>query len=160
MRYFHRMPPLLRVASILALLFYLVSGGLLGPLLMRGLSTFSQMMSQSTVPQMPVDFLRVLVIGGNLSMLGLACTFALIAYNTRLRWPDTRPLLLDSWQSQVRAIVLPSALPLCAITLALVTPQTLPVAAVLIVVASAVSVLAVLVLLAAHFWVLVKYAVR
>jgi hypothetical protein len=154
MRYFRRMPPLLRVVSILAVLFPLASGGLLVALLMRSLPTF---------PQLPVDFSRVTIIAMNLGMLGGACTFALSAYSTRLRWPDWRPFLLDSWQRQVRAIAMLAALPLVAITLALVTlviPTTLLAAMGLIVLASAVSVLEALMLVAAQIWVLVKYAVR
>ena len=160
MHYFRRMPPLLRVAGILGVLFPLASLILLVPLVIRGLSMISQLMNPSNstqVPQVPVDFFRVLVIGMNLGMLGLACVFAMSAYSTRFRRPDGGPFPLDSWQSQLRAIALPAALPLCAIILALVTPQTLPLAFVLIVPASAISVLAALVTVVAHLWVLVTH---
>lgn len=160
MRYFRRMPPLLRVASILGVLFPLASMILLVPLLIRGLSTISQLMDRSTstqVPQLPVDFFRMLVIGQNLSILGLACVFIISAYSMRFRRRDGGPFLLDSWQSQVRAIALLAALPLCAIILALVTTQTLPLTFVFIPLACAISVFAVLVILVASFWVLVTH---
>jgi len=97
MRYFRRLPPLLRVASILAVLFPLASMALLVALIILSLPTF---------PQLPVAFFRVLVIGANLGMLGGACVFATSAYSTRFRQPNRGPFLLDSWQSQVQAIAL------------------------------------------------------
>jgi len=148
MRYFRRLPPLLRVASLLGLLFPLASMVLLVALIIMSLPTF---------PQLPVDFFRVLVIGANLGMLSGACAFAISAYSTRFRRPDRGPFLLDSWQSQVRAIALLAALPLGAITLALVTPPTLLAAFGLVFLAFAVSALAALVLVAAHLWVLVMH---
>lgn len=160
MRYFRRMSPLLRVVSILGVLFPLASMILLVPLVIQGLSTISQLMDPSTsthVPQLSVNFFRMLVIGMNLGILSGACTFVISAYSTRFRRPDGGPFLLDSWRSQVRVIALLAALPLCAIILALVTPQTLPLAFVLIFPACAISVFAVLVILVAHFWVLVTH---
>src|SRR5262249_23557670 len=47
-----------------------------------------------------------------------ACFYAVTRYSTRFRQPDRRPFPLDSWQSQVRAILLLAALPLCALALA------------------------------------------
>src|SRR5258706_3283063 len=148
MRYFRRLPPLLRVASILAVLFPLASMALLVALIILSLPTF---------PQLPVAFFRVLVIGANLGMLGGACVFATSAYSTRFRQPNRGPFLLDSWQSQVQAIALLAALPLCAITLALVIPPTLLAAFGLVFLAFAVSALAALVLVAGHLWVVVMH---
>lgn len=157
MRYFRRLPPLLRVAGILGVLFPFASIVLLVALIIRSLPAFRHLMSLSTIPPFPVDFFRMLVIGANLGMLGGACVFAISTYSTRLRRPDRRPFLLDSWQGQVRAIALLAALPLCAIALALVIPPTLLAASVLIFLAFAVSALAALVLVAANFWVLVRH---
>lgn len=148
MRYFRRLPPLLRVASLLGVLFPLASLVLLVALMVVS----SPMFSHGSV----TFFLRMLVLGLNLSLLSGACSFAVRAYNTRFRRPDSGLSLFDSWQSQVGAIAVLAVLPLCAITLALVSPSTPPVDFELLFLAFAVSVLAALVVLMAHLWVLVK----
>jgi hypothetical protein len=111
MRYFRRLPPLLRVASLLGLLFYLTALALLINYLVTGLYAHR-------------DPSRVPIIALNLLWLGSACSFAVNGYSTRFRRSDRGPFPLDSWQSQVRAIALLSALPLCGIALALVIPPT------------------------------------
>src|SRR5258706_2791119 len=115
MRYFRRLPPLLRVASILGFLFPLASIVVLLGLVSTILPSF---------PQLPGDAFRVLTIGMNLVLLGGACTVAVNTYNTRFRRPDRGPFPLASWQSQVLAIVLLAALPICALVLAVVIPPT------------------------------------
>src|SRR5258706_3430878 len=118
-RYFRRLPPLLRVASLLGLLFPLASLALLVPLLVTSLPSFPQSFSQ-----VPSDFDHRGIIGLNLGLLGGACSVAVNAYSTRFRRPDRGPFLLSSWQSQMRAVALLSVLPLCGIALALVIPPT------------------------------------
>ena len=148
MRYFRRLPPLLRVASLLGLLFPLASLALLVPLLVTSLRSFPQSFSQ-----VPSDFDHRGIIGLNLGLLGGACSVAVNAYSTRFRRPDRGPFLLSSWQSQVRAIVLAAALPSCALALALVALLIpLPLAFVLWVV-TVVSLLGAVVLLMVTIWV-------
>jgi hypothetical protein len=143
MRYFRRLPPLLRVASILGLLFPLASIVVLLGLVSTILPSF---------PQLPGDAFRVLTIGLNLVLLGGACTVAVNTYNTRFRRSDRGPFPLDSWQSQVRAIVGVAALPICALVLAVVIPPT----SLAWVVVFLISLMAAFVLLAAHLYAVAK----
>jgi hypothetical protein len=80
--------------------------------------------SQSYAPPAFGEPARVWTIAMGLLGLSLVCTFVCLAYRTRLGRPGLGPLSLDSSQSQVRAILLLSALPLCGIALALVIPPT------------------------------------
>jgi len=109
------LPPLLRVVSIVGLLFLLAAIALMINSFVTGLSSS---------PHAYRDASRVEAIALNLLWLSLACSFAVNSYSARFRRPDGGPFPLDSWQSQVRAIVLLSALPLCGIALALVIPPT------------------------------------
>ena len=70
----------------------------------------------------------MVAIALNLTMLGVASTFAVGTYSTRFRRPDGGPVPLDSWQSQLlRALLLAAALPLFALALAVViTPAAQP----------------------------------
>lgn len=111
----HRLPPVLRVASILGLLFPL------GPIIAMVLVIVA---SPSFSPQWEVNAIRLAMIVGDLGMVGLACRITVHAYNERFRLPDRRPFPLDSWQSQVRAILLPAALSICALVLAIVLSPT------------------------------------
>jgi hypothetical protein len=74
------------------------------------------------------EFNRMLAIALNLTMLGVASTFAVGTYSKRFRRPDGGPVPLDSWQSQLlRALLLAAALPLGALALAVViTPAAHP----------------------------------
>lgn len=116
MRDFRRLPPLLRTATIFALLFALAGIALLVGAFVTGLSSFP--------PRWSVDSSRVEVIGLNLVLLGGSCSFVDQAYSARFRRPGRGPSPLDSWQGQVRAIALLAALPLCALALAAVIPPT------------------------------------
>jgi heme/copper-type cytochrome/quinol oxidase subunit 1 len=114
MRYFRRLPPLLRVASILGLLFALASLALIAELGVSLVTSF---------PQSPADSNRVFgLVALNVGMLSGACSTAVNTYSMRFRRPDRGPFPLSSWQSQVRAIVLLAALPLCALALAVFAP--------------------------------------
>lgn len=116
MRYFRRLPPLLRVASLLGLLFPL-------PFLILPLYYFVQIMRSS--PTASEYDARLLVIGLNLGMVCMACSLVVRSYSKRFREPGTPgPFPLDSWQSQVRAIVLVAALAICALVLAVIISPT------------------------------------
>ena len=116
MRDFRRLPPLLRVAAVLGLMLPLASLALLSQMLVAALPTLDW----------PSDFSRVSVVASSLVMLGLACTFVSTIYSTRFRYPQRRSFPLDSWQSQVRTIVLLAALPLCVFAWAIFVPATTP----------------------------------
>jgi hypothetical protein len=110
-----RLPPLLRVVSIVGLLLPLAS------LILLMLDFLSRLPSDS-------EFNRLLAIALNLTMLGVASSFAVGTYSKRFRRPDGGPVPLDSWQSQLlRALLLAAALPLFALALAFViTPAAFP----------------------------------
>jgi hypothetical protein len=147
MRNFRRLLPLLRVASLLGLLFPLASLALLVPLLVTSLRSF---------PHSPPDFGRRGIIALNLALLGGACSVAVATYSTRFRRPERGPFPLSWWQSQVRAIVLVAVLPSCALALALLAPIIpLPLAFVFVVVAW-ISLLAALVLVVVSPWAVMR----
>ncbi len=109
MRYYRRMPPLLRVAGFL---------GVALPLAAFVLLMASLTLGQGTHFLSSADVHRLEVIALNLGLLGAACLVILF------RRPDNGALLLDTWQRQIRAIGTLSALPLFAIFLAITIPPT------------------------------------
>jgi hypothetical protein len=143
MRNFSRLPPLLRVASLLGLLFSLTSLNVLIEVLFTGLSS---------VPHWSADAIRRLVIALNLGMLGGAWSFVVNTYSIRFRRSEGGPFPLDSWQSQVRAIVVVAALPIGALALAVVIPPT----ALAWVVVSLITVIAAFVRLAAYVYAMIR----
>jgi hypothetical protein len=117
MRYFRSLPPLLRVASLLGLPFPLA-------FLLPLLSFFLYNVMRSP-PAAEVYADRLLIIGLNLGMVSMACSLVVRSYTERFRNPGTPGLFpLDSWQSQVGAFVLPAALPIGALVLAVIIPPT------------------------------------
>ncbi len=112
---FRRLPPVMRMASLLRPLF---------PLGLFAASAFLVTAGQWSSSRMGVYAVLVAVIAANLSLLGLACSLVVGAYNVRFRQPDRKTFPLDSWQSQVRAILAMAALPCCALVLAVVIPPT------------------------------------
>ncbi len=140
MRYFHRLPPLLRVVSILGLLFPVTTIVLLGSLLVARLLYF---------PQAPVDVNRVLGIVLNLNTLGGTCSLVVHIYSMRFRHPDSGSFPLSTWQSQAQTLALLASLPLCALVLTLVIPSDLP--AYFLVIALT-TLLAAIVVLVAYLW--------
>lgn len=120
MHRFRRLPPLLRVADLLALLFALTGIALLVEAFITSLS--------AVPPRWPVN-MNIVVIGLNLILLAGSCSFvdqAHQAYSARLRQPvgGPSPSPLGSWQVQVRTIVLLAALPLGALIWAAFIPPT------------------------------------
>ena len=112
---FRRLPPVLRVASLLRPLF---------PLALFAL--FALMVTaESWSPGPEVAYVsRVAVIGINLGVLGLGCSVMVHVYNSRFRQPGKESLLLESWQRQLWTMLALAAIPVCAIALALVIPPT------------------------------------
>src|SRR5260221_5700717 len=125
MRVYRPLPPILRVVSI---------GGILCALAQIPALIISYITSQSSAPPAYRD--RVMLIFADLFLLCVASSSLVGAYSRRVGRPGLGPFPLDSWQSQMPAILLLSPLPLCAIVLALAIPPTT--AAVLIVILIAV----------------------
>ena len=99
-----------------------------------------------------MESLRLIVIALNLGLLGVACTIIVNTYSMRFRPAAREPYLLDGWRQQARAIILLAALPLCAITLAIViSPDSN-----LFMLTFAVSLFGAGVLLVAYFWMMIK----
>jgi hypothetical protein len=112
MRNFRRLPPVLRVASLLGLQFPLP------------LFTLLLISNRWFFPQSGVYASRVAVIALNLGLVGMTCAHVVQTYSARFRQPGSGPFPLEAWQSQVRAIVLPTALTICAIILAVIISPT------------------------------------
>ena len=145
-RQYRRLPPLLRVASVLGLVFALTS--LL--VFVVSLVVFIASWAASSPPSM--ESYRQTEIAVNLGILGGACTFTVNAYSARFRPGAREPFLLDGWRRQARSILMLAALPLCAITLAIViSPDSI-----VFVLTFAVSVFGAGTLLVAYFWLLIK----
>jgi hypothetical protein len=115
-RYFRRLPPLLRVATILGLVLPLASLALLLQMLPTKLSTSAW----------PADFDRVMAMVLSLNFVGMSCNPVVAAYSTRFRHPERGVFPLESWPSQVRALVIIAALPLSALAWAVFIPLTQP----------------------------------
>jgi len=117
MRSFRRLPPLLRVASILGLLFLLAA---------FALGVFGLVTNHlSSSPSFPQSSIRVQAIAANLGILGLACTSAVQTYSTRFRLPHRRAFPLRSWQSRTLVIAVVAVLSICSLVLAVVIPRLL-----------------------------------
>jgi hypothetical protein len=115
MRNFRRLPPVLRVASLLGLLF---------PLGMMVAFTMALVTTRSSSPQAGVYASRVAVIAANLGAVGMASAFVVNTYCLRFRPLSRQPFPLESWKSQVRAILMPAVAPIGAMVLATVIPPT------------------------------------
>jgi hypothetical protein len=117
MRTFRRLPPLLRGVSLLALL----------PIL-AALVIFLELLLTPMLPSVPhwsADHnTRMAVIALNLINVGWAGGFPSRLYLVRWRRPDHQLFPLESWQSQVRTVLLLTALPLGLLALAVVIPPT------------------------------------
>ncbi len=113
LRNFHRLPPLLRVVSVVAVLPLLLAVTVLVLLLVASWPPFSPM---------PSDTPHRLVLALDLTALSLACNIVVNTYRVRFVHPEWEPFPLHSWQSQVRALGLLAALPTCALVVGLVLP--------------------------------------
>jgi hypothetical protein len=109
---FPRLPLHLRVVSLLGLVCLLASFLLFGKLFSTILASFSP------------DSWRVLMMGVNLLILGGTFFTMVRTYRVRIPQVDGGPFPLSAWQSQVRAILVWMALPLCALALAVFIPPT------------------------------------
>lgn len=70
--------------------------------------------------QSSLDAFRVQIIAANLGLLCFVCAFAVRLYSARFPHPDSSPLSLNSLQSLIGVTALVTALPICAIVLALI----------------------------------------
>jgi uncharacterized membrane protein YbhN (UPF0104 family) len=112
MRDFRRLPSHLRVVSLLGLLCLLASSLLFSHLFATFLSSLSG------------DSWRVLLMAVNLLIFGWTSLTVARNYRARIPQSDGGPFPLSSWQHQVWAIVLWTALPVCALALATFIPPT------------------------------------
>jgi hypothetical protein len=67
---------------------------------------------------------HVQILGASLGMLGVSFAFVVGTSGRRLRRAGTGPVLLASWQRQVRAFIVLATLPMCALALAVIIPTT------------------------------------
>jgi hypothetical protein len=116
-RYVRRMPPLIRAASILGMLFPLASMALLVGTAVKVVPSFLQWQTDPS---------HTVVMALDLGLLSSPCLFITIAYTFRVRRAGAGALPPDWWRSWVPWIVALTALPLCALALAVVLPQTSP----------------------------------
>ena len=136
MRDLHRLPPLLHIMNIVGYVFPLAAIVLF---VMSYIQAFSMSAADS-------DRLRLVAL--NLVLLSMVGLIVARVYKTRIYQPDRRPLPLDSWRSQARALLLLAAVPLCALVLAILLPPTLSIYGI----SFGVSGLGALILLGALFW--------
>lgn len=127
MRYFHRLPPLLRALNLLALLFALASLGVLiwtVPLLIAdGQVLFSGAHALATTDQILSLNWRV-AVSLNLGMLGGACNMPAVISAVRLHRPDYSAPRLDAWQAQLKVALGLAALPLGSLAVLLLIKST------------------------------------
>lgn len=117
-RNFRRLPPLLRVVSIVGVVFILGS---------LALSTVLVLHVQPFFPLSAVDTSRIQLVSINLGMLGVIGAMVITNYTMRFRQMGGTQFPLDTWKSQSIAILVMAALPLCGLVLALVIPPSLKV---------------------------------
>jgi hypothetical protein len=115
MPYFRRLPPLVRVMSLLGLLFLLAAL----VVFLEGLPAI-----QTSFPFLSVDAHRATGIELNLVALSLASTFVVNTFALRFRRTGRQVYPLETWPSQVRWWLLLGTLPLCTLAGAMLLPQT------------------------------------
>jgi len=115
MNSFRQLPPVLHVASLLRVLF---------PLGLVATFAYSVTAGLWSSPQVEVYASRLAIIGINLGLLGLGCTLVVRTYRARVRQHGREPIPLESWQSQVRTILALTAVPVCALVLAVIISPT------------------------------------
>ncbi|HET8909670.1 MAG TPA: hypothetical protein VFN11_22165 [Ktedonobacterales bacterium] len=116
MRNFRRLPTFVRVVDVVGI-------ALAAAATVLFIVAFA--MQRELYPSTLADASRLQLIALDLGMLAGACVVVVRGYTRRFRQPGNEPLPLDSWQSHVRAVALPGALPLSALTLAIFIPPTL-----------------------------------
>ncbi len=164
MRYFRRLPPLLRVLTLVGLVAALAAMAMCISALLLG---FPIVVSSAQAPfdgaplpsptaqqmaQVSTSLLWRVAIGANLLPLSGACSWPVQVYVIRFRRPAyALPWLvsqLEMWPAQLLAVLALGALPLTALVIALLTPPNV----VVVLLAMAASVIASCVLLGANIW--------
>ena len=113
MRYIRQVPLLITVAGVL-------------PLAITALATRQLMLLQQSYPIFPADSGRMQAVSMGIGQLGTACIIPVGLFATRIRRAVPFPLVPgaplppDSWKLQVVTFLIPAALPLCLIVMALV----------------------------------------
>lgn len=107
-----RLPPLLRAASVVGILF-----GFVVLVMVVFLSDLQGLFD----PSMPwEDVSRLQLTALDCAVLAIDCAIVIFAFRTRFYRPDREPHPLGSWQRQARALSILATLPLCNVVLALV----------------------------------------
>lgn len=119
------LPPLVRAATVVGMLAW-AAGIIVGMRLGLTMLVYPQYFPPSYQPSFR-DGLRLLLLGGNLGLLGLACILVVVIYGARFYQPDDGPYPLSSWQSQLRVIALLGGWPTGAVVLMLLLPPAIPV---------------------------------
>ncbi len=112
MRYFLRLPLLLRAMSVV--------GVLLGLVVLVVVVFLSDLQGFVDPSMSWEDVSRLQLIALNCAVLAVDCAIVINAYNTRFYRPDREPHPLGSWQRQARALGILAALPLCNVVPTLV----------------------------------------
>lgn len=123
-RNFLRLPPLLRVVDIVALLLALAALPLLGIAVATNLPFLPSAHPVSL--DGGIHGMHFLLLGANVALLSIACSQVVDIYGLRFRQPAGGPFPLSSWRSQLRVVALLGALPLGALMLLLILPPGFP----------------------------------
>ena len=140
MRYFRRLPPLLRALWLLRLLFPLASLGLLAWTLV-------------VFREQEISTARAEAVGLALVMLAVACNWPVTVYSVRFERPARALPWLSTWRGQLAAALGLAALPLGVVAVVLFIPTNSP----LYSVEYLLTMLALLVFLAAYVRALVRF---
>ncbi len=129
MRYFRRLPPLLRAFQLLALLTALASlGVLLSTVLVWCAFWFATWQVEfglaDTPPVVTPSTSWQVTFGLTLGLLSGACAWPVNLYVLRFRHPGRVVPWLDAWPTQLRAALALAALPLCALVVVLLVPPS------------------------------------
>ncbi len=118
-RVLRRIPPFVWIASAVGLLLAITS---------LALSTRQLILLQQSYPVLPADNYRVQALSMGIGQLSVACFISVGLYSARIRravsgpLPPGAPLPPDSWKLQLVTFLIPAALPVCVIVMALVIP--------------------------------------
>lgn len=119
MRYIRQIPPLIKVAGVLAVLLGITA---------LALATRQLILLQQSYPGIPADNDRMQALSMGIGQLSVACFISVGLYSARIRravpgpLPPGAPLPSDSWKLQLVTFLIPAALPVCVIVMALVIP--------------------------------------
>lgn len=119
------LPPLVRAATVVGMLAW--AAAILVGMLGLTMLVYPQYFPQPSYQPSFRDGLRLLLLGGNLGLFGLACILVVVIYGARFYQPDGGSYPLSSWQSQLRVIAFLGGWPAGAVVVVLLLPPAIPV---------------------------------